>query len=289
MKTVSIYALVDPRDGCVRYIGKAADPEARYRKHLCPYYLRADTYKNKWIKSLLSQGLTPTLKIIEEVPEDQWERREQYWVAFYRGDMLTNGTPGGDGGPTFNGRHHTPETISRIRSKQKGRQFSDLHRQKISQAQIGRIRWSAVRRATEVNSREWCVVSPCGEEFRIKNLRQFCLKRGINCNHLREVGIGRRSHASGWVCVCVTDSTTDFEAIAYSLWDKVANILVSPSGETFYVVNLSEFSRRNSLSQSSLSAVLRGVRRHHKGWIKGYHDRSTSRGLQGGSEDTPGS
>lgn len=43
---------------------------------------------------------------------------------------------------------------------------------------------------------------------------------------------------------------------------------LSPSGEVFEFYNLREFCRLNSLESSSLSMVMSGKRKHHKGWRK---------------------
>lgn len=69
---VSIYALVDPRSGMARYVGKAVDPQARLRQHLQPAQLsRYRTKKNSWIKSLQSDGLAPEMVVLQQVaPED---------------------------------------------------------------------------------------------------------------------------------------------------------------------------------------------------------------------------
>lgn len=43
---------------------------------------------------------------------------------------------------------------------------------------------------------------------------------------------------------------------------------ISPNGEIVEVFNVSEFCRKNNLSQSHMSAVYRGERKQHKGWVK---------------------
>lgn len=98
---VYIYILLEPDNITVRYVGKSN--EYRIGKRLgehCRYsQLKNHTHKNTWVKSLLSKGQHPILRIIEECQEDTYREREKYWVNFYKksGVGLVNGTEGGEG------------------------------------------------------------------------------------------------------------------------------------------------------------------------------------------------
>ena len=76
MKNVYIYALVDPRDNHVRYIGKANKPEDRYKNHFNSSRDK-NTHKRNWINSVRKDGFRPELLIIDEVSIDNW----QYCIA----------------------------------------------------------------------------------------------------------------------------------------------------------------------------------------------------------------
>lgn len=93
MTTTYIYALKDPRDGAVRYVGKADNPRGRYLAHL-----RRRTWltskKDKWLAALRGEHVKPELIILEEVSTSNWEAREQAWIEQF-GSSLFNGTPGG--------------------------------------------------------------------------------------------------------------------------------------------------------------------------------------------------
>jgi hypothetical protein len=110
-----IYALVDPRDGEIRYVGKAKDLKVRLWGHL---HEKARTHKANWIRSLLAAGLKPELRVLEETGDD-WAERERWWIRHFRetGTQLTNYTDGGEG---WSGGSHRPETIERIRQKKLG-------------------------------------------------------------------------------------------------------------------------------------------------------------------------
>lgn len=78
----SIYTLVDPRDGAVRYVGLSQDAEQRYRNHCHATDIVSSAYI--WLKELKEQGLKPLLFIIEEGLNGNiaWER-ETYWMVFF--------------------------------------------------------------------------------------------------------------------------------------------------------------------------------------------------------------
>ncbi len=83
----SIYALIDPRDTTVRYVGCAVDVENRVSQHLKD---RANTPKCKWLAELRHYGLTPDVEILEVVNGFFLALlREEYWI----GEMLRSGAP----------------------------------------------------------------------------------------------------------------------------------------------------------------------------------------------------
>jgi len=97
MTTTFIYALSDPRTDAVRYIGKSNDPEYRYKLHIRK--TADNTKKSKWVRSLLIAGVSPTLDVIDEVPNDEWSFWEQHWIQVFKGwgFDLVNGDNGGLG------------------------------------------------------------------------------------------------------------------------------------------------------------------------------------------------
>jgi hypothetical protein len=113
---ISIYALADPRDGRVRYVGKAADVTRRLQNHLTPGALRRVRHVARWLAGLLAAGLRPTVTILETVADGaDWQEAERRWIAHHGRDVLTNLTDGGEGGATY-GRRGKPWTdAQRIR------------------------------------------------------------------------------------------------------------------------------------------------------------------------------
>ena len=81
----TIYALVCPETGRVRYVGKANDPRQRLAGHLKDS-LRKNLPVNCWIRSLAARGLGPRMEILEVVPFERWAEAERRWIAKYRAE-----------------------------------------------------------------------------------------------------------------------------------------------------------------------------------------------------------
>ena len=98
MKTTYIYALIDPRNNHVRYIGKANDPYDRYINHFNSARDK-NTHKRSWINSVRNDGFRPELLILDKVPLDKWQWWETFYISLYQtyGFKLVNYTNGGDG------------------------------------------------------------------------------------------------------------------------------------------------------------------------------------------------
>lgn len=106
MNNVIIYELFDPRKPTVAcvvgktlrsmrarlggYISAARRSRSRGR-HLVP--------SARWILHLLGQGVLPEIRMIEQCPFSEWQKRERYWIATRRaqGHQLFNVHPGGNG------------------------------------------------------------------------------------------------------------------------------------------------------------------------------------------------
>jgi len=86
----AIYALTDPRDAFIRYIGISNNAYRRFREHV--QHPISPSHKEEWIRELLEQGMLPGLVILEIVDGEALAReREEWWVNFYTKDgMLLN-------------------------------------------------------------------------------------------------------------------------------------------------------------------------------------------------------
>ena len=105
-----IYAPVDPRDGRIRYVGKAVDLKRRLQNHFCPAALAKDCHRTRWLRVLREEGMLPAVRVLEVVQvRDALDEAECRWIAALRagGCDLTNTTAGGEGGATY-GRRGKP-------------------------------------------------------------------------------------------------------------------------------------------------------------------------------------
>lgn len=75
-----IYALIDPTDGTVGYVGKSKDIAQRYSQHIDSM---GSDRKSAWIADLADQDMRPELKLLEKCGEDIINAREDYWLTFY--------------------------------------------------------------------------------------------------------------------------------------------------------------------------------------------------------------
>ncbi|MHB1086139.1 MAG: NUMOD3 domain-containing DNA-binding protein [Minisyncoccota bacterium] len=111
-----IYGLADPRDGCVRYVGKTKGALRTRRNAHVSDVKRGRTFipRHRWLKSLLDAGITPEIIEIDIVSTDGWQEAEQFWIAYLRslGCDLLNATAGGDG---IHDHRHSEETKRRQR------------------------------------------------------------------------------------------------------------------------------------------------------------------------------
>jgi hypothetical protein len=137
-----IYVMFDPRDpDTIRYVGWTKDPEVRLKSHITRARDGQDrTYCGNWKRSVLKDGVVPTLIIIESGYGDGWDSAERKWIAHYKsrvGTKLTNLTEGGGGvvghhwtlseetkrkiSVASKGRKQTPEAIQRMADSKKGK------------------------------------------------------------------------------------------------------------------------------------------------------------------------
>jgi excisionase family DNA binding protein len=81
-RSYQIYALIDPRDKAIRYIGFSFDAQNRLYRHLRG---KDNPYKRHWLESLREIGLVPILQVLETIDAgpDAYStacEREQFWI-----------------------------------------------------------------------------------------------------------------------------------------------------------------------------------------------------------------
>ncbi len=81
-----IYGLIDPRDRCLRYVGKTHKRrEIRLSEHIAKTREGQSSRVYNWIRGLLELDLEPEIFVLERVPgTDSWEEAERRLIAFWR-------------------------------------------------------------------------------------------------------------------------------------------------------------------------------------------------------------
>lgn len=135
-----IYALSDPITDEIRYVGKSVNINYRFNIHLLNA-LKKDTYKDRWIRTLLNKNLKPKFIILDIVNTKEWEFWEIYWISLLKSwnFRLTNHQKGGSIGVASLGQKKSkPHQL-------KGKKYADVYgeekannlRKKLSEAHIG--------------------------------------------------------------------------------------------------------------------------------------------------------
>src|SRR6266581_5100170 len=88
----NVYALIDPRDNTIRYVGITTDPVTRLAQHLDDAWKKSE--KGMWLTELKQAGLSPVLIVLETINATGDARaiardRERYWIQ----TLLQSGAP----------------------------------------------------------------------------------------------------------------------------------------------------------------------------------------------------
>ena len=209
--TIKIYALIDPNNGHIRYVGKAKNVNTRIYGHL---HDKKPSYKTNWIKSL--KGKLPEVFILDEVLKEDWIFWEKYWISQVKswGFKLTNMTLGGEGHEGFKqseetktlrasklkGQKRTLEQRNNQSVARKGIKFTEEHLNNLSISHKGKIypkgnygkhqfkkvyqilddkiikEWDSVKEASLFyNVHQSCIAHSCAGKFKTKGFNwKYC-------------------------------------------------------------------------------------------------------------------
>lgn len=161
-----IYALRDPRQQAIRYVGVVRDRKReqglkavaeRLKEHLQDARRRANRPVCKWLKRLLDDGFEPILEVIDQGSGDGWEEAEIRHIADHRanGHRLLNLMPGGARREYGEAKGLTQEKLSKAA---RGRRASAAERMRrcSSMRKLKRIKVSAPTQAHAGVSRVLC-------------------------------------------------------------------------------------------------------------------------------------
>lgn len=93
-----IYALLDPRDNEVRYIGKTVNAKYRLSQHIQESKnLKISNHRLNWIRSLLTNDIKPIIKFLKICPLSEFVKYETEYIQLYKNNKLTNSDETGHG------------------------------------------------------------------------------------------------------------------------------------------------------------------------------------------------
>lgn len=176
-----IYALLDPRNGEIRYVGKSSSGLQRAQSHGGPKRLaKDDTHKGRWIRVLVEQGLRYQIRVLEETTAEDLARAEVDWIARGRalGWNLTNVTDGGDGG--LPGLQHTGATREKVRQAKLGKKRAPFTPEALANMAAAQQRRYAAQGVSE-ETREKNRASNTGKK-----------RSAETCQRVRQSKIGKR-------------------------------------------------------------------------------------------------
>lgn len=195
---VFIYSLSDPKDGLIKYVGKTSQKlNKRLFCHISESKKRNDK-KSNWISSLSKQNLKPIIEILDEVPENQWEFWEKYWIAQLSawGLNLKNGNEGGKGQSSIFMKNNNPmskkENRQKISQSLKGNQYAKGFKH-TNETKIKVSTSSTVKKKVKVtflnsnNSQIFESVTKCADFLNIRQqtipivIRENRILKKLNC------------------------------------------------------------------------------------------------------------
>jgi hypothetical protein len=151
VNAVEIYALVDPRDGVTKYIGKANNSAARLKSHVRDSHKR-DTPVYQWFRELAAIGIVPRCVVLERVQED-WQSAERRLIAQHSG--LLNVAAGGNEpycSPSTRANNGKSVAALRASTPERKRVYElkrivgqMLRKGQVSEANMAKLRYAAMR------------------------------------------------------------------------------------------------------------------------------------------------
>lgn len=145
MKKVYFYALRDPRDNGIKYIGRTVNPKNRLRQHI--YSGKSNGSKDRksaWIKSLLNKNLKPLMEIIDYIDGyeniDNIKNKEMQLIERYRKICdLKNDKDLVENGYQFSEECRKKMSNAQIgNTNKKGKKLTEESRIKIANIPLGR-------------------------------------------------------------------------------------------------------------------------------------------------------
>lgn len=272
LRTSGVYKITCIANGKI-YVGSAVDLRKRWIQHKID--LRGQYHANSFLQRAFNKyGETDFIfEILELVIPLSLLDREQYWLdelnSYDRAvgfNLAINATS------PMKGRKATPETRAKMSAAHKGI--------KIPSEQIAKI---AASNRGQKRTPETCANISAAGKGRKMSLEAIAksatsrtgLKRSLEANkktgdalrgkpksdeHRKNLSISKKGKPGHKPSL---ESLIKMSANSYRSQDY---IVTTPEGEEFFIHGLNQLCKENGLNHGHMSAVVRGERKHHKGW-----------------------
>lgn len=182
--------------------------------------------------------------LVECNSNEELNEKEKYWIKYYNSirPIGYNISEGGDGGDTFT-NHPNKEEYSKNKSIASKKLWeNESYRNNMIKSRIGSKRTEETKKKMSESSKN----KPKSEEHK-KSLSKAWEKRKIEHPHTKET----------------------LEKMSKSMLGKNAKNtyeLIDPNNNEYITGNLTQFAKEHNLQSALLSKVVKGERKHHKGW-----------------------
>lgn len=226
-----IYTLQDPCTKNVRYVGKTVSTlKHRLNQHLTD--IRGRTYKNNWIRQLLSKGKCPIINVVAVVPWKLSAEEEIYWISYFSQHFkLTNLSLGGEGAL---GNKKTTEQIAKLRASIL-KNSSPVHQYTLKGVYVQTF--NSCSEAAEYcklrreNINQWCLLrkkSHGGFIWSYKQKNEFSIDEYIHKpKNYKNINLANNNFVKKKRKVCITHRDTDIIILADSV--KAASFITKVS------------------------------------------------------------
>lgn len=183
------------------YIGSSVNIQQRRDSHL--QALRSNRHSNRHLQAAFNKhGETSfEFRIVQETTKAELLQVEQFWIDFYN---ATNPKVGYNILPIAgrtSGVLRTAETKTKIGNHSKHRWTIDAYKQNQIQKRLNSTQSeTTITKKSNAVSRDYKVTEPNGSVHYVKNLKQFCIQRGLDDSAMIKVSKGKYKHHRGYVC-----------------------------------------------------------------------------------------
>lgn len=194
-----IYCYTNKIDG-KKYVGQTINPNQRRAAH--KYEAKRNHYQTHFYRAMRKYGYDNfEYEILCECEDLLLNEKEQHHIQELRTFDENIG---------YNqrlGHVHMPSARKKI-SEAHHLRFSNMTPEEIAiiiepmrRSNLGRPRTeSQIEGTRKANQRNWVVTDPKGNEYRVTNLKRFCIKNGLTQSNMAAVQSGRYTHHKGWKC-----------------------------------------------------------------------------------------